>query len=113
MCEILVGVDFYMRMAKNTKIVYTDDRHLKMYEAMSPDDFKEYFMTYFKYRMGDAVEEWDFTNPMTYVLFLSEKAGLDYNEAKWEKRAAANRENGQKGGRPRKSEHNEEEYKND
>jgi hypothetical protein len=88
---------------KNTRLVYNDEKNLKIYQTLSPEDFKEFFMTYLTYKPGTELEITDFSNPLLYALFLSFKDKIDYNEAKWEKQAAAKRENGKKGGRPKKT----------
>lgn len=88
---------------KNTKLVYTDEKNLKIYQSLSPEDFKEFFMTYFTYKPGQDPQITDFTNPLLYTVFLEYKDKIDYNEEKWERQAAAKRENGKKGGRPKKS----------
>lgn len=85
------------------KIVYTDVEDLRTYESLPPNDFKEFFMAYFKYRKGDRVEVTDFTNPVTFALFNSYTPKLDKNEDTYNKKVNANRENGKKGGRPKKS----------
>lgn len=81
------------------KIVYTDVKDLRTYESLPPNDFKEFFMTYFKYRKGDKVEVTDFTNPVTFALFNSYTSKLDRNEDVYNARVS----NGKKGGRPKKS----------
>lgn len=88
---------------KNTRLVYNDEKNLKIYQTLSPEDFKEFFMTYLTYKPGTELEITDFSNSLLYALFLSFKDKIDYNEAKWEKQAAAKRENGKKGGRPKKT----------
>lgn len=88
---------------KNTRLVYNDEKNLKIYQALSPEDFKEFFMTYLTYKPGSELQITDFNNPLLYALFLSFKDKIDYNEEKWERQAAAKRENGKKGGRPKKS----------
>lgn len=85
------------------KIVYTNVEDLRTYESLPPNDFKEFFMAYFKYRKGDRVEVTDFTNPVTFALFNSYIPKLDKNEDTYNKKVNANRENGKKGGRPKKS----------
>lgn len=85
------------------KIVYTDVEDLRTYESLPPNDFKEFFMAYFKYRKGDRVEIADFTNPVTFALFNSYIPKLNKNEDTYNKKVNANRENGKKGGRPKKS----------
>ena len=84
------------------KIVYTDEQDLRIYESLPPTDFKEFFMAYFKYNKGEKVEVTDFTNPITYALFNSYIPKLDKMEDSYNKKANANRENGKKGGRPKK-----------
>lgn len=84
------------------KLVYTDENDLRIYESMPLQDFKEFFMAYFKYNKGDKVEISDFTNPMTFAMFCQYIPKLDNMEENYKKKAAANRENGKKGGRPRK-----------
>lgn len=84
------------------KIVYTDEQDLRIYESLPPTDFKEFFMAYFKYNKGEKVEVTDFTNPITYALFNSYIPKLDKMEDNYNKKANANRENGKKGGRPKK-----------
>lgn len=90
------------RTIKNTRLVYNDEKNLKIYQALSPEDFKEFFMTYLTYKPGSELQITDFNNPLLYALFLSFKDKIDYNEEKWERQAAAKRENGKKGGRPKK-----------
>jgi hypothetical protein len=43
-----------------------------------------------------------FSNPILTALFAIIKTDLDSNREKWEEKAIVNRENGKKGGRPRK-----------
>lgn len=81
------------------KIVYTDEKDLRIYKSMPADDFKEFFMAYFNYKKGDNVTVETFTNPMTYAMFLSYIPKLDKNEDTYNTRIA----NGKKGGRPRKN----------
>jgi hypothetical protein len=84
------------------KLVYTEENDLRIYESMPLQDFKEFFMAYFKYNKGDNVEISDFTNPMTFAIFCQYIPKLDKMEENYKKKAAANRENGKKGGRPKK-----------
>ena len=85
------------------KLVYTEENDLKTYESLPPNDFKEFFMAYFKYNKGDKIDITDFTNPITFALFNSYIPKLDKNEDTYNKKVNANRENGKKGGRPKKS----------
>ena len=89
------------------KVVYTEENDLRIYESMPAADFKEFFMAYFKYRKGDKVNISDFTNPMTFAMFCQYIPKLDKMEDNYNKKTAANRENGKKGGRPRKEETND------
>lgn len=88
---------------KNTRLVYKDEKNLKIYQALSAEDFKEFFMKYLSYKVGDDVEITDFSSPSLYGLFMMYKDKIDYNETKWKRQAEANKENGKKGGRPKKS----------
>ena len=84
-----------------------------MYEAMPAEDFKEFFIKYLTYKLGDKVEISDFKNPMAYAMFMGEKVNIDKNEEKWERRAEINRQNGSKSkGRPRKEEADEFQFGN-
>jgi hypothetical protein len=85
------------------KLVYTDENDLRTYESLPEKDFKEFFMAYFKYNKGDKIDVTDFTNPITFALFNSYIPKLDKNEDTYNKKVNANRENGKKGGRPKKS----------
>ena len=88
---------------KNTRLVYTDEKNLKAYESLPAEDFKEFFMTYFTYQDGDDVSK-TISNPFVQTLFMAAYADkIKHNEEKWENRAKANKENGKKGGRPRKN----------
>lgn len=87
---------------KNTRIFYTDDAHIKMYEMLPAEDFKELFMAMLKYKYGDDTIVETIQNPVTQALFMREKTNIDANEKKWEERANTNRANGAKGGRPPK-----------
>lgn len=84
------------------KLVYTEENDLRTYESMPDADFKEFFMAYFKYKKGDKVNIGDFTNPMTFAMFSQYIPKLDKMEDNYNKKTAANRENGKKGGRPKK-----------
>lgn len=92
-----------MGKIKNTRLVYTDKDNLMIYENLPDYDFKEFFMKYFTYNLGDEVKPSDFTNPLLYSLFMSFKQKIDFNEEKWlkDKRKETSKENGKKGGRPR------------
>lgn len=85
------------------KLVYTDENDLRIYESMPAEAFKEFFMAYFNYKKGDNVTMDNFTNPMTYSMFLSYIPKLDKNEETYSKKVTASKENGKKGGRPRKN----------
>lgn len=85
------------------KLVYTDEQDLRIYESLPSTDFKEFFMAYFKYKKGNKVEPTEFTNPVTFALFNSYIPKLDKNEDTYNKKVQANKENGKKGGRPKKS----------
>lgn len=88
---------------KNTRLIYTDEKNLKAYESLPSDDFKEFFMTYLTYQDGDDVSK-TISNPFVQTLFMAAYADkITHNEEKWEKKAKTNRENGQKGGRPKKN----------
>lgn len=88
---------------KNTRLVYTDEKNLKAYQSLPAEDFKEFFMTYLTYQEGDDVSK-TISNPFVQTLFMAAYADkIEYNEKKWEEQAKANRENGKKGGRPRKN----------
>lgn len=88
---------------KNTRLVYTDEKNLKAYESLPAEDFKEFFMTYLTYQDGDDVSK-TISNPFVQTLFMAAYADkIKYNEEKWENRAKSNKENGKKGGRPRKN----------
>lgn len=92
-----------MKNKKNTRVVFKDEKNLKIYQALSAEDFKEFFMAYFTYKVGNEVEITDFSSPSLYGLFMMYKEKIDFNETKWERQAEANKENGKKGGRPKKS----------
>ena len=84
---------------KNTRLVYTDDKNLKIYQSLPDKDFKEFFMTYLTYEIGDDVSK-TISNPYLQTMFMAAYADkIKYNEEKWERKAKANRENGKKGGR--------------
>lgn len=88
---------------KNTRLVYTDDKNLKIYQSLPDKDFKEFFMTYLTYEIGDDVSK-TISNPYLQTMFMAAYADkIKYNEEKWERKAKANRENGKKGGRPPKN----------
>ena len=89
--------------SKNTRLVYTDDKNLKIYQSLPDKDFKEFFMTYLTYEIGDDVSK-TISNPYLQTMFMAAYADkIKYNEEKWERKAKANRENGKKGGRPPKN----------
>lgn len=88
---------------KNTRLFYKDEKNLKIYQALSAEDFKEFFMRYLSYKVGDDIEITDFSSPSLYGLFMMYKDKIDYNETKWKRQAEVNKENGKKGGRPKKS----------
>ena len=88
---------------KNTRLVYTDDKNLKIYQSLPDKDFKEFFMTYLTYEIGDDVSK-TISNPYLQTMFMATYADkINYNEEKWERKAKANRENGKKGGRKPKN----------
>ena len=91
------------RKIKNTRLVYNDEKNLKIYQALSPEDFKEFFMAYLTYNVGNNIEVTDFSSASLYGLFMMYKDKIDYNETKWLNSGNASRENGKKGGRPKKS----------
>lgn len=85
------------------KLVYTEQNDLRIYESMPANDFKEFFMAYFKYKKGDKINIDDFTNPMTFAMFCQYIPKLDKMEDSYNKKVQVNKENGKKGGRPKKS----------
>ena len=87
---------------KNTRLIYTDEEHIKMYEMLPAEDFKELFMAMLKYKYGDDSIVETISNPITKALFLREKTNIDYNEKKYEEKARRARENGKmSNGRPK------------
>ena len=88
---------------KNTRLFYNDDKHIAMYKAMPPEQFKELMIAMLEYKYGDDSIVDNIQDPMVRALFLSEKVAIDKNEEKWEKRKKINQENGSKGGRPKKT----------
>lgn len=86
---------------KNTRLVYTDENNLSIYRSLPDKDFKEFMMAYLTYKKGDDIDSM-FTSLMAKIAFLSVAPKIEHNEDKWEKQAQANRENGKKGGRPKK-----------
>ena len=93
---------------KNTRIFYRDKQNVEIYESLPPEDFKEFWMKYITYNVGDKVEITDFKSPLVYALFKSFQPKIDYNETKWDKRKETSKENGKKGGRPKKENKQEE-----
>lgn len=88
---------------KNTRLVYTDEKNLKAYASLPAEDFKEFFMTYLTYQDGDDVSK-TISNPFVQTLFMAAYADkITHNEKKWEDAAEKRRENGKKGGRPKKN----------
>lgn len=87
---------------KGTRLIYNDEEHLKMYEALPAEEFKEFFIAMLKYKYGDDTIIDTIQTPAIKALFMSEKMRIDYNEGKWEKKAKISRENGAKSkGRPK------------
>lgn len=87
---------------KNTRLVYTDETNLSIYRSLPDKDFKEFMMAYLTYKKGDDIDSM-FTSLMAKIAFLSVVPKIEHNEEKWEKQAQANKENGRKGGRPKKT----------
>lgn len=87
---------------KNTRIVYTDETNLNIYRSLPEKDFKEFMMAYLTYKKGDNLDDM-FTSLTAKLLFMAYVSKIEYNEDKWEKQAKANKENGKKGGRPKKT----------
>lgn len=92
----------YEMTTKNTRLVYTDETNLAVYRSLPEKDFKEFMMAYLTYKKGDDIDSM-FTNPIVASLFRVFSQKIEYNEDKWEKQAQARRENGKKGGRPKKT----------
>lgn len=91
----------YAMAKKSTRLVYTDENNLNIYRSLPEKDFKEFMMAYLTYKKGDDIDSM-FTSLTAKLLFMSIKDKIEYNEDKWEKQAQARRENGKKGGRPKK-----------
>lgn len=89
-------------MAKSTRIVYTDKLNLDIYKSLPEKDFKEFFMAYLTYQKGGDIDGM-FTSLLAKTVFMTYISKIEYNEEKWEKQAKVNRENGKKGGRPKKT----------
>ena len=86
---------------KSTRLFYTDEEHIKMYEILPAEDFKELFMAMLKYNYGDYSIINTIKSPVVQALFMREKINIDYNEKKWAEKAKVARENGSKSnGRP-------------
>lgn len=92
----------YAMAKKSTRLVYTDENNLNIYRSLPEKDFKEFMMAYLTYKKGDDIDSM-FTSLTAKLLFMSIKDKIEYNEDKWEKQAMARRENGKKGGRPKKT----------
>lgn len=90
---------------KKTRLIYTDERHIEMCKAMPAEQFKEYMLAIMEYQYGDDSILDRIKDPMVKALFIAEKQHIDFNEEKYEKRAAISRINGAKSkGRPKKEE---------
>ena len=87
---------------KNTRLVYTDENSLSIYRNLPDKDFKEFMMAYLTYQKGMDIESM-FTSLLAKIAFMGVVSKIEHNEDKWEKQAQANRENGRKGGRPKKN----------
>lgn len=87
---------------KNTRLVYTDETNLSIYRSLPDKDFKEFMMAYLTYQKGMDIESM-FTSLLAKIAFMGVVSKIEHNEDKWEKQAQANRENGRKGGRPKKN----------
>ena len=86
---------------KNTRLVYTDENSLSIYRNLPDKDFKEFMMAYLTYQKGMDIESM-FTSLLAKIAFMGVVSKIEHNEDKWEKQAQVNRENGKKGGRPKK-----------
>lgn len=86
---------------KSTRLLYNDEAHIKMYENMPAEDFKELMMQVLSYKYGDTTTP-NFSNPMTIAVWMMLKKEIDFNEEKWANKARIARENGKNGGRPPK-----------
>ena len=98
----ITDLTLYQMANKNTRIVYTDETNLSIYRSLPDKDFKEFMMAYLTYKKGDDIDSM-FTSLMAKIAFLSVVPKIEHNEEKWEKQAMARRENGKKGGRPKKT----------
>lgn len=87
---------------KNTRLIYTDETNLAVYRSLPDKDFKEFMMAYLTYKKGMDITKM-FSNPLVESIFRLYVSKIEYNEDKWEKQAQARRENGKKGGRPKKN----------
>lgn len=87
---------------KNTRLIYTDETNLAVYRSLPDKDFKEFMMAYLTYKKGMDITKM-FSNPLVESIFRLYVSKIEYNEDKWEKQAQARRENGKKGGRPKKT----------
>lgn len=86
---------------KNTRIVYIDQGNIDIYNSLPPNEFKEFFMAYLNYKVGDNVNPDSFSSPLVYSLFKTYQPKIDYNESKWDERSKTSPQNGKKGGRPK------------
>ena len=87
---------------KNTRLIYTDETNLAVYRSLPDKDFKEFMMAYLTYKKGMDITKM-FSNQLVETIFRLYVSKIEYNEDKWEKQAQARRENGKKGGRPKKN----------
>jgi hypothetical protein len=90
-----------MKKEKNTRLVYIDKSNIDIYDSLPPNEFKELFMAYFTYKVGDEITADRFSNPLVFSLFKTYQPKIDYNENKWDKRSETSVNNGKKGGRPK------------
>lgn len=61
-----------------TKMVRVDEVYLELYNQLTPEEFKELFMAYFKYKDDEVIKIEDFSTNRLYMFAMVYIPAMNY-----------------------------------
>ncbi len=83
------------------KAFYIHENHYEQLQTLNDRQAGRLFRALFEYHRTGLEPE--YLDPLTQIVFITLRQTLDQDRITYDRRVEANRENGKKGGRPRKN----------
>lgn len=67
-----------MNINMKTKMVRVDEVYLELYDKLTPKEFKELFIAYFKYKDDEVIKPEDFSTTRLYMFAMVYIPAMNY-----------------------------------